>query len=638
MRSRYIINVFFFLFSLLVFTQQELYTSYTISDSLSANANAVIRSNDMRVSLKSSSEMHVVYKRIITVLNKQGNDAVDAYVYYDNNIKIKELQAIVYNALGVQIKKIKKSDFKDVSAVSGGTLYSDSRVKYLEYTPIAYPYTVEFTTEIVNENTAFIRPFRPIDGYNVSAENSTYSIIYPPNLEIRTKEKNFELFNLEKTKNSNEISYKVKNLAALESEMYGPTFFDISPMVLVAATQFSLEGVESTAENWNDFGKWMYKDLIMGTDDLPQSTILKVQELVKNETTDLGKAKKIYQYVQDKTRYISVQVGIGGWKPFNTSEVDRLGYGDCKALSNYTMALLKAVGVKSNYVVLYAGQSQRSFEKDFAAMMGNHAILNIPMEDEDVWLECTNQKVPFGFIGNFTDDRDVLVVTPEGGKIVHTKKYEPEESVQHIQGSYDISNEGYIQAKVKLKSKGIQYNSKYSLESETERELDKHYKNQWGYINSISINEIHVENNKETIEFMEEVSFQAPNYSKIVADRMLLPVNAFNRNEHIPDRYRNRKFSLKVKRGFTDLDEVEIKLPSNYKLEALPKNYNIENKFGHYKAEVVVKDESTLIYKREFVVKDGEFPKEDYKKFRDFHKAVARYDNSKIALIKNQPN
>ena len=60
----------------------------------------------------------------------------------------------------------------------------------------------------------------------------------------------------------------------------------------------------------------------------------------------------------------------------------------------------------------------------------------------------------------------------------------------------------------------------------------------------------------------------------------------------------------------------------------------IENKFGSYKAELETIDENTLVYKREFIVNDGEFPKEDYEAFRDFYKDVSIQDNSKIALIK----
>ena len=187
-----IINTLILLVTLTVFSQENLYTSFTIPDNLRQNANAVVRLNDVSILLKSPNEMQISRKRIITVLNKEGNSNIDAYVHYDNNVKINELQVLVYNQYGALIKKIRKNDFKDVSAVDGGTLYTDSRVKFLEYTPIAYPYTVEFVCETTTNNTAFIPSFTPVNDYFLSVETSKYSITYPQSIDIRKKEKNIE--------------------------------------------------------------------------------------------------------------------------------------------------------------------------------------------------------------------------------------------------------------------------------------------------------------------------------------------------------------------------------------------------------------------------------------------------------------
>ncbi|MFD0835205.1 DUF3857 domain-containing transglutaminase family protein [Mariniflexile aquimaris] len=616
------------------FSQNISHSSLLIPASLKQHANAVIRNQQTEIILKSSNEMEVSDKRIITVLNKEGDKNVDAYLHYDSNVKIKDLEVLVYNQIGAVIKKIKKNDFKDVSAVDGGTLYSDSRVKVLEYTPISYPYTIEFNYVINTSNTAFIRSFMPVYDFFVSVQNSSYAISFPADLSIRTKEKNFENIDFTKEELPNKISFSVKNIEAYKPEQFSPSIIDIIPKVLVSSNKFSLEGVQSQAENWEQFGKWIYNDLLKDTHDLPASTINTIQELVKDETNDIEKAKKIYQYVQDKVRYISVQVGIGGWKPFKASEVDKLGYGDCKALTNYTMSLLNAVGIKSNYTVIYAESSQRNIDYEFASMQGNHVILNIPSDnDESIWLECTNQKLPFGFIGDFTDDRDALVITPEGGKIQHTKKYTTNENLQIIKGTYNVSNEGDIDVVVNVNSKGIQYDDKYWLETETQRDLDSYYKKRWKYINGININTMRINNDKNAIEFIEDINFQATSYTKKAGDRMLLTINALNRSLDIPDKYKDRKLPLKIKRGFKDIDEVEIKLPSDFKVETAPKNVLIENKFGSYKAELETIDENTLVYKREFIVNDGEFPKEDYDAFRDFYKDVSIQDNSKIALI-----
>ena len=629
------ITYVFILLTVVVYSQENLLISFTIPDNLKQNANAVVRLNEVKVLLESPSEMVITEKRIITVLNSQGDDLVNAFVHYDNNVKIKELEVLVFNQFGANIKKIKKNDFKDVSAVDGGTLYSDSRVKYLEYTPVSYPYTIQFSCETVTNNTAFIPSFIPVYDDFLSVENSSYAIIYPESITLRKKEKNIEGIAIEKEEASGKLVYKVKNIEAFKPEDYSPAFFKIAPKVLFASKQFTLEGVYAEVEDWETFGKWMYQDLIKNTYDLPESTITMINNLVKDETNNIDKAKKIYQYVQDKTRYISVQVGIGGWKPFNASEVDKLGYGDCKALTNYTMSLLKAAGIESNYSVVYAGSSQRSLENDFAAMQGNHVILSIPNNDETLWLECTSQKLPFGFIGDFTDDRDVLVITPEGGKIQHTKKYTTTENLQNTTGSYSVSSNGDIEVEVNVKSEGIQYDDKYWLETENERDLDTHYKKRWKYVNGITIHKMQIKNDKEAINFNENIHFKATNYSKIVGNRMLLTLNALNRSLHIPDRYRDRKYPLEIKRGFIDKDEIEISLPADFKIESLPNPITIENKFGSYLAEVKVKDEKTLIYNRVFSINDGEFPKEDYESFREFYKEVSKQDNAKVALIKN---
>ncbi|MDN3666677.1 DUF3857 domain-containing transglutaminase family protein [Algibacter miyuki] len=635
MNLKSILSSLFIFTTILAFSQQDFYTSFSIPDNLKQNANAVVRLNDIAIVLESSSAMRVTEKSIVTVLNKEGDQAVNTHLFYDDNVKIKTLEVEVYNNYGKLLKKIKKKDFKDVSAVPGGTLYSDSRVKYCEYTAVSYPYTIVFSSEFETANTAFIQSFSPLSGYFVSVENSSYTLSFPEALSIRKKEKNMEGLMVSKDISSTKIHYVAKELEALKPEDYSPNFSEIIPMVMFASKQFNLEGAYSEVENWSEFGTWMYHDLIKDTHDLSVGTINKIQKLVKNEPDNISKAKKIYKYVQDKVRYISVQVGIGGWKPFNASEVDRLGYGDCKALTNYTLALLKAAGIESHYAVVFAGDSQRSLEKDFAGMQGNHVILNIPNNDEDIWLECTSQKLPFGFIGDFTDDRDVLVITPDGGKIKHTKKYLAAESLQTINGTCTVLNTGAINATVAIKSEGIQYDNKYWLETETARDLDIHYKRQWKYINNLSIDNMAVENNKNDIEFTELIAFQAQNYTKQVGDRMLVNLNVFNRSKHIPDRYRNRELALKINRGFTDVDEVEIILPSEYKIESLPKGQVLESEFGSYKIEITVVDVSKISYKRTFKINDGIFPKEDYEAFRTFYKEVGKLDNAKVALIKN---
>ena len=117
--------------------------------------------------------------------------------------------------------------------------------------------------------------------------------------------------------------------------------------------------------------------LLSGTQELPEEVKTEITELTKDASSPIEKAKIVYNYMQNKTRYISIQVGIGGWKPMLAEDVDRLGYGDCKGLSNYTKALLDYVGVTSYYTVVYGGSDIRDIDSDFSSLQGNHAILSI---------------------------------------------------------------------------------------------------------------------------------------------------------------------------------------------------------------------------------------------------------------------
>ncbi len=219
-----------------------------------------------------------------------------------------------------------------------------------------------------------------------------------------------------------QLQYEANNIVAEKYEDYTPAT-KVFPRVMMGLENFNLEGVDGTAKNWKEYGKWFSENILIGTTNLSEEAKAKIKTLVGTETDPIKKAKIVYKFVQEKSRYVSVQVGIGGFKPMLASDVDRLGYGDCKALSNYTRALLEVVGVPSYYTELYGDRDIRDIEADFFSIQGNHVILCVPHKDESIFLECTSQDDPFGFQANFTDDRDVVVMKPEGGEIIHTKKY-----------------------------------------------------------------------------------------------------------------------------------------------------------------------------------------------------------------------
>jgi hypothetical protein len=114
----------------------------------------------------------------------------------------------------------------------------------------------------------------------------------------------------------------------------------------------------------------------------------------------------------------------------------------------------------------------------------------------------------------------------------------------------------------------------------------------------------------------------------------LFRVNVFNIENEIPKRYRDRSLPLKISTGYKDIDEYEIQLPDTYKLNYTPENKEIVTKFGTYKINFKIIDEQTISYKKEIIIKEGVYPKEDYNKYRSFRRSIAKSENIRIALIK----
>ncbi|GAA4277140.1 DUF3857 domain-containing transglutaminase family protein [Aquimarina mytili] len=603
-----------------------------IDSALTQNANAVVRSEEVIVEINSINSVTTKTKRIVTVLNKDGKGYADSYEPYSSSVKIKKIEATVYDAKGNEIKKYKKKDFNDISAYDEFSLMNDNRVKYFEYTPLGYPYTLVYESEVETTSTAFIEPWIPILTYRLSVEKSSFKILNPTSISIRLKETNFDGFSIESNKIGQEVSYSISNVSAKVKEAYSPSFYDLVPVAKVALDEFSLEGVEGAATDWKSFGKWQFDELLSGRDELPEETIKKVSELVATAKTNKEKAKLIYQYVQDKTRYVSVQLGIGGWMPFLASDVDRLGYGDCKALTNYTKALLDSQDIPSYYAVVYGDRNKRDIDSEFASMQGNHVILNIPEEDEDLWLECTSQTMPFNFIGDFTDNRNVLIVTPEGGKIKKTKKYEPEENILKTTANVNLKIDKSMTADIERVSEGLEYSWNSGIQFETTKDQKLEYKEFWGYINALAINEIKLNDDKDVIKFTENIKVSSPSYTKKVGSRLLVTPNLFGCDQSNLPKYENRKTSMVISRGYVNTDEYIINLPKGYTFKSLPQKKSIETEFGQYMYELEEITESQIKFKRFLKIIDGTFPKEKYEEYRKFRSDIKKIDQTKIVL------
>ncbi len=630
MRFKALVALILFVISPYIFCQENSLSIANIPSELLENSNSVVRNEHVLVEIDAVNKMTVQTSRTVTVLNKFGENHVAAGESYDENFRIKNQSAIVYNAAGVEIKKFKKKEFEDVSAVSSNDLFSDNRVSYLDYKPISFPYTIVYKSEVVSNSTIFIRSWRPVKRYSQSVQFSSYKLINPEQIPLRVKESNF-IPAINNTKSNYELEYSVSNLPSFEYQYLSPDLFEFAPILKIALKDFSLVGVEGSAENWKEFGKWQFDNLIANRNSLSPSTIAEVTELTKAIDDPIEKARIIYEYVQAKTRYISIQLGIGGWMPMTASDVDELGYGDCKALTNYTYSLLQSQGIESYYTIVYAGKDKKDLDADFASMQGDHVILTLPQEKENIFLECTSQTHPFNYLGDFTDNRNVLLVKPDGGEIIKTKKYDFEENLQENESEIFLSKNGDFTAKLKKISKGIDYGNKYYLERLDLKDQKRFYQNDLSKLKNLDIDELLFENNKRDKIFEETLKVKGTNFGTLAGKRILIPLNIYAPETEESPRYINRKYPLEILRGKTIKNRNIINIPDGYFIESIPETLKLNTDFGSFSIETTI-EEGKIVVRQTYILKDGLWDAEMYKSFRGFMQSVQINSNQKAVI------
>ena len=634
---RSVIITFCILSSAILSNAQQSYDASLIPKELLPYASAVVRNKEESVEVKDFDDVIYHVKEVVTVLNANGDKFAHMAVFYDKAHVIRYIKGVAYNEFGKSIKKFSEGDFADESTVDGFSLFEDERVKHYLPSITTYPYTIAYEYEMRLKESLNLPKWEPMENFGEAVEKSSYTFICKSDFKIKYKEANLQ--GKVKTgtdpKGLKTYNWETNNLKAIKYEPLSPYHANYLSAVQIAPGKFSYYGYEGTLNNWHDLGKWEYDKLVADRQALPIETMSHMREITKDIADPKLKAKKIYEYMQAKTHYISVQVGVGGYQPFLASDVDKQNYGDCKALVNYTQALLKAVNIDSWYCMVEAGRDYKiSAIPEFASMQFDHVILCVPFKNDTTWADCTSQSIPFGYLGPFTDDRTVLACTPEGGKLLHTPKYTTDENLEKRKADFVINEAGELTGNMETIFKGADYEMREREIGEAQVDRIKNIKRIYP-INNLEVEKLQYHQDKSFNPFTrEDIKLSARDYAALTDGKFYFMINSIDRADGTPTQVRNRLNDVYINRGHTEVDEITYTLPAGYHLEKTPLNVSVKKPFGEFSVNMTV-DGNKVIYKRNFKIIDGTFSKDIYADVVDFYQLVYDADHYTVSLVKN---
>jgi len=616
---------------------QPTYSVDSIADSLSKNANAVFRFYNTSYKRVSAEKYTIDVHYAISILNPNGNQASELLVPYDRNSRVTGIKAYIYDRNGILQGKIKSKEIRDYAANGNSTLFSDSRIKYFKPAVSSYPYTIEFKYTIENSGVVGFDTWLPQKWFNISVEKAALSFVVPKQFDIKYRELNHDFTrNVTSSGNTNVYTWSVTNLSAIEYEPHAPNYLDFMPAVLLSPNEIVYEGTQGDFSTWESYGIWVHQ-LIKGRDELPKETIGYIKGLTDTISEQRDKINAVYKYMQGKTRYVNIALGIGGFQPLLAKDVDAKGYGDCKALSNYTKALLKCAGIESYYAEIGTGKYQEIKFTDFAsANQTNHIILCVPLESDTVWLECTNQKIPFGYIGTGSQNRNTLLIKPNGGELAKTHTFGAAENTKTSNIKLEINATGGANYELNTAYNNSLYSEIFSLLNSSQKEQRDELLKDLSSSKNIGINSFSVEDQSNRYAKAKlSVKGELYNFSSKAGSRIFFAPEFFHSNQFsdfIPD---SRKLNIYEPISYSYIDTLQITLPKGYSTEYLQKSKAFNSVYGRCSFEVA-QIEETITIVRNLFVNEGQYNSETFGEINEFLRSVSDYENKKIIISKRE--
>lgn len=615
--------------------QQEEFNIQHIPTGLLKGAGAVVRKDMMTFRMEDEESAVLSVTKAVTIFRRDERHYGELVLQYGAFSTIDDLDGAIFDAQGRKVKELENKDTQDFSAFSGYSLFEENRMRTAALYHDQYPYTIVFKYEISFEGYLNWPTWY---GQHSSdpVELSRFEVVVPEGYDLRfwCNRDSLRPMIMNGPENRHYV-WEVKLLPFVVNEAIGD-LEDISPIVRIAPTLFKLEGYEGSMLTWNDFGKWFH-ELWKERDRLPDDAVQVVQSLIQQTDGVREKIEKLYRYMQSKSRYVSVQLGIGGWQPFDAEFVHERGYGDCKALVNYMSALLKEAGVVAYPVLIRNGGHRNPMIREFPSNQFNHVILCIPMDKDSLWLECTSQSILPGFVGSSNESRSALLITPEGGIVVNMPESTFHSNSARRMGLIRLSANGNAEARMETVVRGNQQvEMRSALAHATPRDREKWSLNSLDVPN-VSLKRFDVDGlETRNPELTTRLECALQRFASPSGSRLFFQPNLANRQSYVPPEVPTRISPVRISYAYRDVDSILYMLPEGYVAEALPDSVNLTSSFGAFASKTVMMGDTCLLFLRSEEVHKSFIPAESYREYRQFFLEMVKADRGQAVLVKKE--
>lgn len=202
----------------------------------------------------------------------------------------------------------------------------------------------------------------------------------------------------------------------------------------------------STYKTWNDVGRYYWglvRDQLVPNEELKRTVDKVLNGIPRKDERKVVQA--LYGFVVTNTRYVALEFGIHGYKPYRVDKVLARKFGDCKDKASLLVAMLKLAGIDAQLVLLRMRHLGQLASTPASLAAFNHAIAYVPKLN--LYLDGTAE-----FHGSLelpSADRlaNVLVIDPNGARALVTPEAAPDDNLTQVNMDVTLKADGSAELK-----------------------------------------------------------------------------------------------------------------------------------------------------------------------------------------------
>jgi hypothetical protein len=349
------------------------------------------------------------YRQVVQVVTREGAAAwgEQAFSYVSGRERLTLNWARVVRPSGEVISAQPVHEQESIAPVAQeAPVYSDVKVRRISNGGIApgtlldYSYTVETLKPVMPGD--FQRSWRVTTGR--LTRRSRYIVDVPAGFDLRLREVNLTFPRTVRDGHGRRVyTWATADVPKIEREPFAADSNGIDEFIEIAAPL-----------QWADVAHW-YSGLARDRYAMTPALDSALAAVVGAAHTLDDSLRALHRWVAQDFRYVSLSLGIGGFRPRLPSAVLETRYGDCKDKATLFIALAQRLGVRA-YPVLLSSTGGIARDRP-SALAFDHMIAAVERPRGYLYLDLTSELTPFGSLPPAEQGEFGLMVRPDGSGI-----------------------------------------------------------------------------------------------------------------------------------------------------------------------------------------------------------------------------